>query len=635
MSETLSLPVDSPAEALDAATRALEAGDADRLADAFLARLQGEALWEADVVASALRELRNSDALLPALGGALAAGDDAARRNAARTALAVLGQPGSFGAASTIQALAALARTHEDADVRVLAATALGETGNRAAAEPLIGAVEDPEPNVAAAAVDALGTLGDARALDTLIARVTRGDHWVRMGAILALGSLRDAAAVPTLSAALEDDALAPAALEAIAEIAAPSGLAALERAARSRAELRPQILHAAVSILAANPGLAPPDWLRPLAGPDVDEARGQLSEGDETAARLLGIAGTDPAAAALVDAFHREELWPAAGCGAALLPEDVARRAILQALQDVRPAAAAALTAALPPLASADDVRALLPQLGSPRPAARSAAAEALGRSDHETVRPLLLEALRDPERRAAAVFALGKLGDTPCEQIAELLDDEQADVRRSAADALARCDSTPVRRRVLDALANERDPLARRALISATGAAGGKEGVRALAALLEEDDPAVRFAATHALGDTGDETALPHLLRALADPAEEIQAAALHALGRLGDPRGTQPLTEHLDASDREIRRTAAGALATLASPEAIERLRRALDDADWEVRLAAVRTLRRLDVVTARTDLDRLGREDPDPLVRSEARRATDDAGQAGAR
>ncbi|MEW5931530.1 MAG: HEAT repeat domain-containing protein, partial [Gemmatimonadota bacterium] len=150
-------------------------------AAALLAAVSGDSAWERERALEEVRAVARPEALLPELEAALRDGGDAERRNAARSLLAALAAPGAPGGA--LELLARLATAEADGDVRVLAASALGEAGNPEARPALERALADPDPNVGAAAADALGSLGDPRALDALAAALAAGDPWTRIAA--------------------------------------------------------------------------------------------------------------------------------------------------------------------------------------------------------------------------------------------------------------------------------------------------------------------------------------------------------------------------------------------------------------------------------------------------------------------
>jgi HEAT repeat protein len=136
------------------------------------------------------------------------------------------------------------------------------------------------------------------------------------------------------------------------------------------------------------------------------------------------------------------------------------------------------------------------------------SVAGEALGRIGGPAATDALLRALADPEptgRWHAAMGALERMGEPSVAPLVEMLESQDADARRNAAQALGWIRSA-----------------------SAT---------EALAYALKNDsDVAVRAQTAWALGEIGDPAATRALERAqLRDPAVEVQTAAKWALSRL----------------------------------------------------------------------------------------------------
>jgi HEAT repeat protein len=617
-------PADEAAAALDAANRLLREGRTGELVEDVLHDVASEATWVRAQALGRLAALPDASTLIDPLVAALRDPESAERRNAARSALAALAGPESGTATATLEVLSSLLRTEADSDVRLLTATALGESGNLRAAGELESSLGDPEANVGAAAADALGQLAARGSVGALAGALRRADPWVRVAAIVALGRIGDARAVPPLAEALADPMLAAAAAGALGEIRDPASLEALRPLVTGDGASRGAAVRAAAGILAAHPDVEPPDWLRAsLRGRETELAESLLAATDETAALLLGIAGTEVAAQRLADALQGPSETAAAGA-LSLLPAAVAA-SLTARLPDATPEGRASILAALPSLSDPDAIGRVEAYLADGHAATQAAAAEALGRADANLVLPLLLRALDRPESRHAAVRALGHLGPERCMPLAALLEDRDPRVRQAAAEGLTRCATAEVRQQITDALGSEEDAAVRRALIGALGAAGGSEAVDPLEARLDDADPAARYAAIRALGRTAAPQALRPLVRVLTEPDGEFRAAALHALGELGDPRAAQPLARHLAAADDDIRLTAAFALRDLAAPQAVEYLAAALDDRAWAVRHAAVRTLAILGATAVLPRLSELADSDPDPLVRDAARNA----------
>lgn len=614
-------------EAVRAGDALIESGRAVDVAQAMLDELLSESSWRSDRARERLAALTRGPELLVPLVDGLRDERHADLRNAARSALAALAAPESAAREEAMAELVRLLADAGDPDVPIMAASALGESGNPRAREALEAALASDDENLASAAADALGVLGDSRAVPALAAAMDR-PFWVAASAVVALGRIGETAAVGPLSRAAATPALAAIAATALGEMGARSGLDALEAAAATGAEGRAAALDAAIDILARNPDARPPEWLRELARPGVAAAAERFVEtGDERAARLLGIAGTEEAARALLGELGSWGHEAPAARGVALLPDTLASQVIFDNLDGADAEGCKLLFGALPPLRRALDAVRVAGYLGSHDEELRAAAAEALARSEPGAVEPALEAALADPALRAGAVDAYARMPNVPCAPLEAVLDDADPRIRLAAAEGLARCGGGDVRT-VSTALNAEADSRARAALVHALGASRSPEAVVELSSLLRGDDPALRFEAVRALGESHAPEALGPLLDALRDDDRNIRAAALDALGRLGDARAADPLSRGLDESDRDLRRTAVFALDRVATPRAMERLTGALDDPDREVRITAARIIGRIGDEDALSAVERLADSDPDPLVRRAACRAIDE-------
>ena len=92
----------------------------------------------------------------------------------------------------------------DDQNVRLAAASALGNIGGSEAVDPLIAALEDQQ-GVNEVAALALGEIGDPRAVEPLISSL-EDDNWeLRSSAAKALGKIGDDRAIEPLTDLLED----------------------------------------------------------------------------------------------------------------------------------------------------------------------------------------------------------------------------------------------------------------------------------------------------------------------------------------------------------------------------------------------------------------------------------------------
>lgn len=590
----------------------------------LLETLAGDDEWARHSTLQRLRAEGLPGSELDPIRTALADEDDPTHRAAARMAVAALASPESPDRERAVDLLREALRA-PDVDLRVMAAVAMGESGNPEAAAALVAALDDPDANVAAAAAEALGALGHAGAIGPLAAVASRGGFWVRAAAVGALGHIRDPRAIPALAAAAELPELHGPVVEALRAIDHPEALPVLETLHGAGED---QALLAAGAILAAHPRTRPPAWIGDAARAAEPRLREVLEEHDDpAAARLLGLAGTDSALHLLVDLVGPPRQSEAALTGLLAVDDDRRADAILPRLPDAGTEECVALLSLLPPVGTEARIRPLLPLLDDPDPAIRAAAAESLARAPTDKALPLLSAHLNRKAPSPEVLRAMGNLGETVCHAILPLLDDDSAPVRTAAAEALARCAAGDVVDELMAALDREEEPSVRSALLRAYGRAQRSGAVPRLSAALGDPDEGVRLAAIEGLGTTGDAAALPHLEERLqGSPAESL--AALRAMGDVGHPDAVPILEPWFDAPDLDARRTAAGAavhVASALSRAGVQRLSR--DEDEW-VRICAARILGHRGGDGER--LGELAATDPSPAVRNEARRILDREG-----
>ena len=117
----------------------------------------------------------------------------------------------------------------------------------------------------------------------------------------------------------------------------------------------------------------------------------------------------------------------------------------------------------------------------------------------------------------------------------------------------------------------------------------------VKLLKELLKDEDAEVRRRAAEALGKIGDRRAVELLIEALRDGNPMVRIAAAEALGKIGDKRAVEPLIEALKDENAGVREAAAWALGEIGDKRAVEPLIEALKDEDEWVRLKAAWALR----------------------------------------
>lgn len=587
--------------------------------DVLLASIVGDDEWSRHHVLEELRRKGASPDEVRRLATALES-DDASRRSAARMALAALASPSSRTAPGALGVLVERLRS-SDPDLRVLAASALGEAGNPGAGAPLVAALGDPEPNVVAAAADSLGRLRYAPALDALAAAASSESFWVRAAAVVALGQLEDERALPALAHVARNPGLERPLVEAIRRINHPAGLDVL---ASIRATAPLDAVVAAGALLAAHPDVEPPGWVVQAAEQEAEALRVMLVEDDDPAlARVLGIAATPSAIDTLVALVGPPRRSEAAITGLLAVRPDRRSAVLIDQLADADRETRVSLLPLLPPLTEPAHVRALLPLLSDADPTVRAETAEALGRAPAPAAFSLLESRLAHGDVTPEVVRALGGLGDFACVALLPLLEDRTPAVRAAAADALVRCARPDVPEALARTLETEDQPAVRRALLRSLGRTGGGGRIRALVEALDDADTETRLAAIEGLGASGAPEAVEPLERAL-DGAPHETLAAIRALGELEHPATVPVLERFLGDSDLDRRRAAARAAVAVAAELAASTVEALEEDADDWVRVFAARMLGRRGE-PGRSRLSRMAADDPSPTVRTEARRA----------
>lgn len=246
-----------------------------------------------------------------------------------------------------------------------------------------------------------------------------------------------------------------------------------------------------------------------------------------------------------------------------------------------------------------------------------RNAVVEALVGLGPQAV-PALLEALaRRPEHRKLIVDALGLIGDLRGgAALAPLVDDEDANVRMAAAEALGHIGGTAARNALVRALGRGELLLSQAALegLNRLGATLPVSVVEPLLAM-----PTLRAAALESLGRSGERTVLATVGRGLSDSMRSTRDASIRALAELyrrldsvGREMVTSEVQAHRDAmpalttalleATLGTQRDAALLLGLFKRPEAARPLVLALGDRD--LRDAAMQALATIGAPAAET-------------------------------
>jgi HEAT repeat protein len=449
----------SDEETRAAAAQALgEIGPAAKSAAPALAKMLGdETGWVARVASQALVKIGPDS--VPSIVKALGSSNDRARQ----WAISILDK--SF-ARDLKPYLRQVAGCLKDAsvEIRTSAAHALGQQGD-AAVDVLLLAFAAREDVARDAAVSAFVQIG-APAVQPLTKALSNGSERVRGGAARALGGLKAEGAAETLLAALSDKStdVKAAAARALGKIAA-LGDKVLPKLFEGLGSTDAAYRDACVDALA--------DWGQD-AVPGLNESLGK--EESRAAASLAFLRMGPPGGARIRDAIAKGA--PAIQCAAlrtiprfipGFVPSKTVR-AIAECLHDAPPEVRVAAALALGSLGPAGKDDGLVENLSDENPDVRAAAFHALGdlgveprktedkdprvavdvrlanwkildEGGPEDFRKIAFDASQDAAVRAAATRALGEMG-LAAEGIdlTPLLEEKSAEIRRAAAEAIAR---------------------------------------------------------------------------------------------------------------------------------------------------------------------------------------------------
>jgi HEAT repeat protein len=326
------------------------------------------------------------------------------------------------------------------------AAQTLGELGDPRAVQPLIKTLGDDNQWVRIVTAEALGLIGDQKAIPALISGLDDENIWVRRASVVALGQIGDPRAIPPLlnrllgsSESLWPEDLRDTAAKALGDIGEPAIQVLIEAledsdvwvsgaAARALGQIGdPQAISPLSSLIKGKQS-----WVRSAA----TQALAQITDARAVRAALTA----DEAPRAFWKLMALKEIDQSTINQLTGLMEDPDEHIRTQAAQvlnrlgednDAEPLPAnlgVKLQSAFrgqatphpseipdrPALEAPDRVRPLLAALQDPVPEVRAAAVEALGKIGDASVIYALSEVLSDSDShvRAAAARALGQIG-------------------------------------------------------------------------------------------------------------------------------------------------------------------------------------------------------------------------------
>lgn len=221
----------------------------------------------------------------------------------------------------------------------------------------------------------------------------------------------------------------------------------------------------------------------------------------------------------------------------------------------------------------------------------------------EHKPVSPAVVQALTealkdsDAEVRKSAMQALARFR-VPAAYDAFVmgLKDSDAEVRQQAAFALSQLRDGRATDALVGAL-KDSDAEVRQQAAFALSQLRDPRAVPALTSALKDQDDEVREQALFALAQIRDPSAVPALTTALSDPKPNVRQQAAFALSQLGDEKAVPALIGALKDKDAEVREHAAFALSQIGGESAIEPLTALLKDPASEVRQQAIFALSQL--------------------------------------
>lgn len=244
-----------------------------------------------------------------------------------------------------------------------------------------------------------------------------------------------------------------------------------------------------------------------------------------------------------------------------------------------------------------------------------RMLAADALGRIGSPLAIDHLISSLKDRDRivRRKSVEALAKIGHPAFEQLFTILSDNDDEEIRDGITLVFGIAGRQVISMLVEKISTA-DADLRRRIVRTFGIIKAPASVPALLNALHDTDNSVRDLAAWALGEIEDRNAFEPLLALLGDPTMEARySLAAWALGKLKAHDATGVITEFLKSPHPHVRWRAALTLGILRDRRAVGPLTAAIHDADPDVRKRIISSLGDIGDPAAVEPLTRLLTED----------------------
>ncbi len=418
-----------------------------------------------------------------------------------------------------------------------------GDTGELTAL--LRPKLDNPDPHLASAAAMALAAVAPQKSLNDLIVLLanTKRPVEARLGALRGLSRINNEPAVASIIGVIADQ-------ERPLRVEAMAALAAIARADATWPNAAGEALLKALRGEWAGKDEDAEETAADLRAPPGDASEEETVEADDSypTSTLHSILGAHPGAAEILELPDE---------GVELTPADMERLALAKRIKGKK------YLPVVPKVAPHQDIRRF--------------AARVLGDLTHAAVADALAEAISDDDK----------------------------DVRRAAADSLARlgAQTQGLPAAVTDALLmalNDADRDLRLSAVRALGSTGDVRITDVLRSCLEDNDSFVRTEAVRALSGMGE--AGPGLKALLGDSDPGVRLAAAEAVAASGGEGSVERLVGFAFTFDGYHRREVGRVLRSLDAPLASTRFLEALDDdartRTWPVAIEALEELNRRD-------------------------------------
>lgn len=497
---------------------------------------------------------------------------------------------------------------HEDAGVRKFIVDIMGGIGSPASIADLKRALDDSDPNVAAAAAESMGLIGDKEALPSLLDCLQRDDLLIRYAILEALVKIGNPVPLESITSLAGDPLLKKAVFECLGVIGDIGSAQLLIEGLTDRAR---NVREAALSALSVIRQRTAPERFQETAEARLKEIRGtdaveyliaMLESSDlrikSAAILFLGIVGDPRAFEVLLRSYRDENV----------------RNASLEALKCFGQPVGQLLSTRF---ASADEEERCIivhisgemqfaescsiasAALEDSSASVRALAAEAIGKSGHTELIPSLFKLLSDEslEVRKRTTSALVRLATLASDGVAasarQLADSADPDCRLQAVRLFAALhDISP-----LISLSKDEDYLVRREAINALGELRVPDAAGRITMALADEEADVRLAAATALSWSGFADDADSLLLALDDSSQRVQAAAIKSIGKRKDKAAFERITAFSRNPSGMLRIAALQTLVQIDPEKAATVLSNAANDSDEEVARVASNLLNML--------------------------------------